>query len=87
MNLSAGKMALSVPIKYRVSDLPKLQKKYRPGQHITVMQIREDGEERQKYPQRKEYIIVETYPRHVSCVDLYGHRESFDYIKLEQSVV
>lgn len=87
MNLSAGKMALSVPIRYHVRDLPRLQKKYRPGQHITVMQIREDGEERQKYPQRKEYIIVETYPRHVSCVDLYGHHESFGYVQLEQSVV
>lgn len=87
MNLSAGKMALSVPIKYRVSDLPKLRKKYHPGQHITVMQIREDGEERQRYPKRKEYIIVALYPFNADCVDLYGHHESFGYAQLEQSVV
>lgn len=87
MNLSAGKMALSVPVRYRVSDLPKLRQKYRPGEHITVMQIREDGEERKKYPQGKEYIVAELYPHHVSCVDANGHRESFGYVELEQIVV
>ena len=73
-----------IPVKYWVRDAVRLRRKYHPGQRITVMRVRVDGEEDLKHPERRRYTVVETFRNHVSCVDGCGFRESFGYFELER---
>lgn len=73
-----------IPVKYWVGDISRLRRKYHPGQRITVMRVRVDGEENLKHPERRRCTVVETFQNHVSCVDGCGLRESFGYFELER---
>lgn len=76
-----------IPVKYWVGDIDRLRRKYHPGQRITVMRVRVDGEKNLRHPERRRYTVVKTFPRHVSCVDGHGLRESFNYFELEQAAI
>ena len=82
----AGYRDIERAIRYRKEDLERLRKKYHQGQKITVSQMREDGEET-SVKVRKQYIVVQTFPYHVSCVDRNGFRRSFGYFELERITI
>lgn len=73
-----------VPTRFRTQDITYLRKKYEPGTKLIVTAIREDGED-QHNAKPREMTVVQTFRRHVSCVNKYGQRESFGYFELEQA--
>lgn len=78
--------AILIPVRYTKDDIKWMRKKYKPGQVLEIAKLKVDGEEICR-PQRKKYMVVATFPFHVSCADQYGRRESFGYFELEQVVV
>lgn len=70
-----------IPTKFRIQDITHLRKKYCPGTKLIAMAIRETGEHQHK---PKEVTVLQTFRHHISCVDTYGHRESFGYFEMEQ---
>ena len=73
----------SIHIKYRIKDLKRFRKKYKPGMRLMVIQLREDGEE-YSAPKRQRFTVVRPFPHHVSCIDEHGFRRSFTYVDLEE---
>lgn len=76
-------------VKFTVSDIPSLRRKYRPGQKLVIRKMMHPKGDQgaAAVPIRKRYTVVEVYEHHLSCVDGSGMRESFNYIELEQCVV
>lgn len=73
----------NIRIKYKVNDLKRLRKKYKPGMHLLITQLREDGGE-YSIPKRQRFTVVHPFPHHVSCIDEQGFRRSFTYVELEE---
>lgn len=73
-------------IVYKAEDIRWMRKKYRIGQRILIIEPRVDGEMRVN-PKQRWYTVVKRYKHHLSCIDDYGHRESFNYFDLEKLVV
>lgn len=73
-------------IVYRERDKSWIRKKYRPGQRLLILGDSEMTEGK-KTVKRRWYTVVERYRNHLSCIDDYGNRESFDYFDLEKIVV
>lgn len=78
--------AISIPVRYTKDDIKWMRKKYKTGQMLEITKLKVDGEEICR-PQRKKYMVVDTFPFHVSCMDQCGRRESFGYFELEQVTV
>lgn len=74
--------AVTIPVKYHIDDLKRLRKKYKPGMHLQITKLREDGEEAAGIS-REHYTVVRPYPYHVNCRDDRGHLRSFTYFELE----
>ena len=71
---------------FRQRDIRRLRRKYKPGQKLTVTVLRDDGEEAAG-TQHKQYIVVKTFPYHLSCIDRNDRRRSFNYFELERITV
>lgn len=71
---------------YRKRDIRKLKRKYKPGQKITVMTVKEDGEESER-TKRETLTAVRAFPNFLSCIDGSGFRRSLKYIDLERIIV
>ena len=73
----------NISIKYKIKDLKRLRKKYKPGMRLMITQLREDGEEF-AIPKRQRFTVARPFPYHVSCIDENGFRRSFTYVELEE---
>lgn len=75
-------------IVFTTLDIPLLRQKYRPGQKIVIRKMAHPKGDQgaAAIPVRKQYMVVDVYEHHLSCVDRSGMRESFHYIELEQCV-
>lgn len=72
-----------IPVKYRISDLKRLRRKYKPGMRLQIVRTKVDGEEYER-PRSEIYTVVKPYPYFVSCKDSHGHLVSPGYFELEQ---
>ncbi len=70
-----------VEVRYRTRDIPHIRRKYKPGMRIRVIKEADDG----SIKSSRILTATEVYKHHLSCIDIYGRRESFEYIELEQA--
>lgn len=73
-------------IKYKVGDLKRLRKKYKPGMLLKLTRRHPDDD---GYLRDSVMVceVVRSFPHFVSCLDPYGQRISPDYIELEEHAV
>lgn len=76
----------NIHIKYRIKNLKRFRKKYKPGMRLMITQLREDGEEYSAL-KRQRFTVVRPFPYHVSCIDENGFRRSFTYVELEEQAM
>ena len=78
--------AVDEQVIYRKRDIRRLRRKYKPGQRITVMTVKEDGKESER-TKREALTVVRTFPNFLSCIDESGFRRSLKYIDLERIII
>lgn len=75
-----------VPVIFHRDDIKHLRRKYKAGQRLSIIAVREDGAET-AVKRRKQFTVIKAFEHHLSCMDEYGQRESFGYIELEQIAI
>lgn len=79
---------MTIPVVYRTKDRKKLRRKYKPGDIVQIRERQVKCENGKKYVATKagNYRVADLYPYHVSMINSFGMRESFDYFELEHII-